>query len=130
MSLLYVGAYAWSLSLAASSSSSSMCGTTSASGVSLHVSDSACSNCRALSTSGNDSFGANSYGGSIGIYIGSLSYSFATGEFRFLSSSVVETTHVHRLSVTIKNFTIIDSEALIGEYCTTHPIQSLQTKMV
>jgi hypothetical protein len=130
MSVFYVGAYAWSLSLTASSSSSSMCGATNASGVSVHVSDSGCSNCSALSTSVRDSFGANSYGGSIGIYIGSLSYSFAAGEFMFLSSSVVETTQVHRLSITIQNSTIADTEALIGEYCTTHPIQSLQTKMV
>jgi hypothetical protein len=77
-----------------------------------------------LSTSRLDTFGANSYGGSIGIYIGALSYSFAVGEFRFSSSSVAEATRVHRLSITIKNSTIIDTEALIGEYCNTHPIQS------
>ena len=62
-------------------------------------------------------------------YIGSLSYSFATGEFLFLPASVVEATRVHRLSVTIHNITIADTEALIGEYCSIHPIQSLQTKM-
>ncbi len=129
MSVLYVGAYAWSLSNAASSSSSSMCLATSASGVSVHVSDSGYSNCRALSTSVRDSFGANSYGGSIGIYIGSLSHSFATGELFFSSASVVEATHVHSLAITIKNSTIVDSEAQIGEYCSTHPILSLQTKM-
>ena len=123
MSVLYVGAYAWSLSFAASSSSSSMCGATSASGVSVHVSGSACSNCSALSTSGSDSFGANSYGGSISAsYIGSLSYSFAVGEFLFLSTSLVEAVRVHRLSITLKNSTIVDTEALIGEYCSTCPI--------
>ena len=137
MSVLYVGAYAWSfsnnISDTASSLSgaggSSMCGATSASGVSVHVSSSACSNCSALSTSRATSFGANSYGGSIGIYIGSVSYSFAAGEFRFLSTSLVEATRVQCLSVTLKNSTIVDTEALIGEYCTILPIQSLQTKM-
>jgi hypothetical protein len=126
MSVLYVGAYAWSLSQAASSSSS-MCGATSASGVSVHVSDSACSNCSALSTSGRDSFGANSYGGSIGIYIGLLTYSLAVGGLGILSSSVASATLVRRLSITIKNSTIVRTEALIGQYCTTHPISSLQT---
>jgi hypothetical protein len=114
MSVLYVGAYAWSFSSTASSSSSK-CEATSASGVSVHVSDSRCSDCRALSTSDLEFFGANSYGGSIGIYIGSLSYSYAAGEIRFSSSSVVETTHVHRLSITIQNSTIADTEAISGE---------------
>jgi hypothetical protein len=62
-------------------------------------------------------------------YIGSLSYSFAVGEFLFLSTSLVEAVRVHRLSITLKNSTIVDTEALIGEYCSIHPIQSLQTKM-
>jgi hypothetical protein len=114
MSVLYIGAYAWSRNNAASSSSSSsICGVTSASGVLVHVSDSACSNCIALSTSRFDSFGAISYGGSISAsFIGASSYSYATGEFRFSSSAVVEATLVHRLSITIKNSTITDTLAL------------------
>ena len=124
MSVLYVGAYAWSYSAAPSSNSSGAVGATFASGVSLHVSDSTCLNCGALSTSRLDAFGANSYGGSIGIYIGALSYSLAVGEFRHPSSSVAGATRVHRLSITIKNSTIVDTEALIGECCSTHPIQS------
>ena len=124
MSVLYVGAYAWSRSNAASSNSRSMCEATTASGVSVHVSDSGCSNCSALSTSGFSSFGANSYGGAIGAsYIGSLSYSFAAGEFRFSSSSVIESTRVHRLSVTITNCTIADTQAMSGECRGSHPIQ-------
>ena len=124
MSVLYVGAYAWSLSSAAASSSSSMCGATTASGVSVHVSDSGCSSCSALSTSGRQSFGANSYGGSISAsYIGALSYSFAAGEFRFSSNSVIETTRVHRLSVTITNCTIADTQAMSGECRSSQAIQ-------
>jgi hypothetical protein len=103
-----------------------MCRATFASGVSVHVSDSAYSYCSALSTSGTQSFGANSYGGSIGIYIGSLSYSFVVGELHFLSTSVVEATRVHRLSVTIKNCAITDTEALSGEQFITFPIQLRQ----
>jgi hypothetical protein len=125
MSVLYVGAYAWSVSDATSSSSSSRCEATSASGVSVHVSDSACSNCSALSTSGGSgSFGANSYGGSMSVlYVGAFSYSLAEGEFRFLSRSVVGATRVYGLSITIKNATISDAEAVSGELCSMHPIR-------
>ena len=123
MSGLYVGADAWSWSDAASSNSRSMCEATTASGVSVRVSDSGCSNCSALSTNSRDSFGANSYGGSISAsYIGSLSYSFASGEFRFSSSSGSESTRVHRLSVTITNCTIADTQAMSGECRSSHTI--------
>ncbi len=116
MSVLYVGAYSWSVSSKISSSSSSRCEATSASGVSVQVSDSAFSNCSALSISGGRSFGANSFGGSISVsYIGALSYSLAEGEFRFSSRSFVEVTRVHDLSITIKKAAIADTEALSGE---------------
>jgi hypothetical protein len=147
MSVLYVGAYAWSLSFAASSSSSSKCEATSASGVSVHVSDSACSNCRALSTSGRDSFGANSYGGSMSVlYIGAASASsfaaacakrdcfsaFRDARIQFTSCWSKLVRRVHwvielQLSITIKNFSpihnirIADTEAVSGEL-SQHPL--------
>ena len=105
----YVGAYAWSRSDSRGNSSST-CGATDvsgvtvrvlnassvlssastttiggnlrgansyggSSGVSVHVSDSGCSNCSALSTSRLNSFGANSYGGSMSVlYIGAYAW--------------------------------------------------------
>jgi hypothetical protein len=117
MSVLYVGAYAWSRSNADSSSSSSRCEATTASGLSVQVSDSACWNCSVLSTSGSGSLGANSYGGSISAcYIGAYSYSAASGDFLFSSRSIVGATRVHGLSITIKNAKIADTEAVSGEY--------------
>jgi hypothetical protein len=123
MSVLYVGAYAWSFSEGASGSSSSRCEVTSASGISVQVSDSACSSCRALSSNGLKSFGANSYGGSISAsYIGAFSYSAAAGDHRVSSRSFVDTTRVHNLSITIKNVTISGTEAVSGEYYIIHLI--------
>ncbi len=117
MSVLYVGAYSWSVTDEISSSSSSRCGETSASGVSVQVSDLACHNCSALSISGGNSFGSNSFGGSISVsYIGALSYSLATvGDFLSSSRSFVEVTRVLDLSITIKKAAIADTEALSGE---------------
>ena len=114
MSVLYVGAYSWSMSQ--DTSSSSTCGATSASGVSVHVSSSGCSKCSALFTSARDSFGANSYGGSISAsYIGAYSYSFANGKFSASSRSSVEATRVVDFSIAIIDATIDDTMALSGE---------------
>ncbi len=122
MSVLYVGAYSWSFS--SSSSSSSRCGETSASGVSVQVSDLAFSNCSALSISGGNSFGANSFGGSISVsYIGSLSYSLANvGDSLSSSRSIVEATRVHDISIVIKKAANADTEALSCEYFCIHRI--------
>ncbi len=68
MSIVYIGAYAWSFSF--TSGSSSFCEDTSASGVSVHVRNLACSNCSTWGISRDRSFGANSYGGSVSAYIG------------------------------------------------------------
>ncbi len=77
MSVLYIGGYAWSISFAASSIASSTCGATTASGLNVSVRDSPCVNCSALTTAARDSFGANSYGGSMSVvYIGGFTYSF------------------------------------------------------
>jgi hypothetical protein len=51
MSVVHVGVYAWSYTYAKSSNSSSTCEATSASRVSVNVSDAPCSNCIALTTS-------------------------------------------------------------------------------
>ena len=131
MSVLYVGAYSWSFGLAASSNSSSRCEATSASGVSVQVSDSACWNCSALSTSGGGSFGANSYGGSISAcYIGAFSYSFALGDGLVSSRSIVGATRVHNLLITIRNATMAYTEAVIGEYCSIQLILFSQTDVI
>ncbi len=114
MSVLYVGAF--SSSLSSDASSSSTCGTTSVSGVSVHVSSSGSSNCRTLSTSGRDSFGVNSYGGSISAsYIGAYSYSFSLGKADNRSRSSVEATRVVDFSIAIIDATIDDTMALSGE---------------
>jgi hypothetical protein len=114
LSVLYVGAYAWSRSLDASSSST--CGATNASGVSVHVSSFGCSNCSALTTSGGDSLGANSYGGSISAsYIGAYSYSFSLGQIDAICRSSVGATRVLDFSITIIRATIDDTMALSSE---------------
>jgi hypothetical protein len=114
MSVLYVGAYSWSLSNLVSSSST--CGATSASGVSVHVSSSGCSNCRASTNSVRDSNGANSYGGSISAsYIGAYSYSQLQGQRGAFSRSSVGATRVLDFSFTIGKAMIADATALSGE---------------
>ena len=114
MSVLYVGAYSWSYSEDVSSSST--CGATSASGVSVHVSSSGCSNCSASTISGGNSYGINSYGGSISAsYIGAYSYSFSLGNADARSRSSVEATRVVDFSIAIIDATIDDTMALSGE---------------
>jgi hypothetical protein len=114
MSVLYVGAYAWSRSQVAASSST--CGATNVRGVSVHVSSLGCSNCRALTTSGSDSLGANSYGGSISAsYIGAYSYSFSLGQIEAVCRSSVGATRVLDFSITIIRATIADTMALSSE---------------
>ena len=69
MSVLYVGAYAWSYSDYSISSSAS--DYTAISAVSVSVSDAGCSNCRAATSSQGFSDGTNSYGGSMSVlYVG------------------------------------------------------------
>jgi len=109
MSVLYVGAYAWSLSNGAFSSSKSSCGSVYAADVTVSASNVACFSCAALTTtsSESDSRGVNSYGGSISaVYIGGYAYSFSVGGVRTFSGSYVEATHVNRLVVSITNANI------------------------
>jgi hypothetical protein len=67
MSVLHIGAYAFSRNIGAHSSSSSSCGATFAKRVSVLVSNSNCFNCSAISSSSHSSRGANSYGGSMSV---------------------------------------------------------------
>ena len=114
MSVLYVGAYSWSRSFDADSSSK--CDATRVSEVSVQVSDSGCSNCRAVSSSLGTSFGANSYGGAMSaLYVGSYSYSISAGALAKSCTASVATTHVHLLSITIKRSSFQNSVALSSE---------------
>jgi hypothetical protein len=127
MSVLYIGAYSWSSSNAASSSS--RCDATTASGVAVHVSNSECFNCSALVnakgySSEPDIFGANTYGGSISAsYIGAYSYSFTRTDIYCISS--VADTRVVDFSVAIMNATFADTAALSGEHGRTRLFQTL-----
>jgi hypothetical protein len=110
MSALHVGAYSWSFSVA--SSSSSTCGATTASDVSVHVSGTGCSNCSAISTSGIFSYGANSYGGSMSVlHVGAYSWSNSpvVGDS---SSSACGSTNASGIRVRVQNTTSVDSRAL------------------
>ncbi len=114
MSVLYVGAYSYSFSYDASSSS--MCGATSSSGVSVHVISSGCSNCSALTRSGRSSFGANSCGGSISAsYIGAYSKSYSNGQRNALSRSIVGATRVLDFFIVVSSAKITDTMALSGK---------------
>lgn len=118
MSFLYVGAYAWSSSNGAFSSSKGSCGATTAADITVSASNVSCSFCAALTTTGSesDSSGANSYGGSISaVYIGGYCYSFSVGGVRVFSGSSVEATLVSRLVVSISDTVIDETMAQSGE---------------
>jgi hypothetical protein len=115
MSAMYVGAYSWSFGGTASSSST--CEATSVSGVSVQVSDSGCSNCSAVSSSGRISYGANSYGGAMSaLYVGAYSYSASAGSLEKSCTASVKNTHAHLLSITIKRSSFQNSMALSSEW--------------
>jgi hypothetical protein len=110
MSVLYVGAYAWSFSVEASSSSSS--GSTSIFGVSVSVSNAGCYNCLAATSSQGLSFGANSYGGSMSVlYVGAYAWSYSGGAFGQFSRSVCNFTRVIGLNVSVQTSDIRLSRA-------------------
>jgi hypothetical protein len=114
MSALFVGAYSWSRSFNAYSFST--CEATSVSGVSVHVSDSGCSNCSAVSSSLGDSHGANSYGGAMSVlFVGAYSWSFSVGSYEMRCGAYVGSTLVHLLSITIKGSSFQNSMALSSE---------------
>ena len=115
----HVGAYAWSARFSSLSNSSSTCGATSASGVSVGISDTPCSNCSALTSSGGESLQANAYGGSMSVfYIGSRAWSFAAvGSFGLLSRSFCNSTWVIDLSVFIADSTTLLTKAVSSKCC-------------
>jgi hypothetical protein len=110
----HVGAYAWSYSKNqdASSPSSSVCGATSASGVSVKISDAPCYNCSALTTSGSASFQANAYGGSMSVvHVGANAWSFSQADSS-PSSSVCGATSASEVSVNVSNAPCYNCSAL------------------
>jgi hypothetical protein len=112
MSVLYVGAYSWSMSFAISSNSSGICAATTALDVSVHVNGSSCSDCRAMSTTNaGNSQGANSYGGSmsvmhVGAYSWSESYAISSN-----SSSICGEIEASKVSVQVSGLTCFDCSA-------------------
>jgi hypothetical protein len=101
MSVLHVGAYAWSYSLFGISNSNSTCETTTSSDVAVHVSDSGCNNCSAITTSKEKSHGASSYGGSMSVlHVGAYSWSLSdTANSNSDSTSTCKTTSASSKSI-------------------------------
>jgi hypothetical protein len=113
MSVLYVGAYAWSYFYQVKGSSNSSSGSTSISGVSVSVSNAGCSNCLAATSSQGLSFGANSYGGSMSVlYVGAYAWSYSVGALVQFSRSVCDFTRVIGLNVSVQTSDIRLSRAL------------------
>ena len=102
MSVVYIGGYAWSISFATNSSTSSVCGETSANGLDVGVFDALCSNCSAATTNRLISLGANSYGGSLSIvYVGGHTWSHSTEASNTRSSC--GTTSASGLNVSVRS---------------------------
>jgi len=113
---LYLGGYAWSYCFGISISSSSTSGLTTASGVSVSISNVNSSNCSAASypvANNGASWGVNSYGGSMSVvYIGAYAWSNAGGaQDSSSSSSICGTTNVTSLVVSISSSKFADSSA-------------------
>ncbi len=113
---LYLGGYAGSYSSSFSSISSSRgssistSGSTTASGVRVSISDVNSSDCSATTTG---ILGANSYGGSMSVYIGAYSWSLSAGSsFPSHSQSYCGTTDVSGLVVSISSSQLANSAAV------------------
>jgi hypothetical protein len=112
MSVVHVGAHAWIYTSGESSPSSSMCGATSASGVSVNISDAPCSNCRALTSSGIYAYQANAYGGSMSVvHVGAHAWIYTVGESS-PSNSTCEATSASGVSVGISDAPCSNCSAL------------------
>jgi hypothetical protein len=110
VSVLYVGAHAWSYSRQARSSSTS--GNTSISGVSVSVSNVGCLNCTAATSSEGESLGASSYGGSVSVlHVGAFGYSYSGGSASQWSSSVCDFTRAIGLNISVQTSDIRLSRA-------------------
>ena len=117
MSVVYVGAYAWSSSFA--SSSSSTCGTTTASGVRVNISNAPAYNCSAVTaTVGGQSSGANSYGGSMSVvYVGANAWNLNIGSLFSNSASFCDLTRTTELFILMNASTFSDSLSLSRKLC-------------
>ncbi len=113
ISAVYIGAYAWSFGHAIISS---VCGTTTASGVSVVVSNTSSSNCSAVSRGGGSN-GANSYGGSMSAYIGAYAWSYSGGALGVNCVSFCDSIRTTGLLISFKNSTFSDSLALSRKLC-------------
>jgi len=105
-------------SIRSSSSSSSTSGLTTASGVSVSISNVNSSDCGAITTGG---YGANAYGGSVSLYLGGYAYSVAGDPISFIIyyhpvTSSCGTTNVTGLVLFISNSTFADSSAAMGTF--------------
>jgi hypothetical protein len=111
MSVLYVGAYAWSYSTRGDSSSASEA--TTVSGVHVSVSNAGCSNCSAVTSSGGISNGANAYGGSMSVLVfGAHAFSFCLGQFTRRSLSHCGPTKAFGLNVSISSCAFSGAQAM------------------
>jgi hypothetical protein len=113
MSVLYIGAYAWSISRSLSNTSIS-CGSTSAIGISANIKNTPCSNCSAMSTSGYFSYSANAHGGSMSVvHVGAYAWSSTViGSFKILSRVICNSTWVSDLSIFIVDSSMVLTEAI------------------
>jgi hypothetical protein len=114
ISSVYIGSFAWSRSERAFGSLSTG-GLTSASGFRISVSDAHCTNCSATFSSSR-SEGANSYGGSISVYIGAFAHSFSDGALNIASSSYCDSIQVVGLSISIVDSTSNHTRAISGNF--------------
>jgi len=117
MSVLYIGAYAFSRNTGFSKSSSSTCGATSVKLVSVRVNNSDCFNCSALSSSSHSSRGANSYGGSMSVlHVGahSMSASPVTHSTSGSSSSSCGATSATEVSVSVSDSDCFNCSAFVA----------------
>jgi hypothetical protein len=95
-----------------------MCGATSTSGVSVDISDSPCSNCSALTISGENSYQANAYGGSMSVvHVGAYAWTVvAVGQIDILSLLNCNITQVTDLSVVIADSTMLLTKAVSSKH--------------
>ncbi len=112
MSVVYVGAYAYSFG--DNEISSSSCGSTTASGMNISVSNAPSSNSSAATTMINSySGGTNSYGGSMSVvYVGAYAYSSLGGSTDAVSESYCDSTLAIGLFLLISNSTFAESLAI------------------
>jgi hypothetical protein len=114
MSVVHVGAHAWSFGLNTPATISSTCGVTSASAVSVAVSHTSCSNCDALTTSMAASLQANAYGGSMSaVHVGANAWSRSATDKSSPCSSTCGATSATGVSVAVSDASCSNCSAVI-----------------